>query len=55
MMRLQSWGMAVAGAVLSMLNIGSCCCAAGIPVGIWSLMILMSSDIICMFNAVHEQ
>ncbi len=55
MMKLQSWGMAVAGSVLAMLNIGSCCCALGIPVGIWSLAVLMSPDIIAIFSAVQEQ
>jgi len=55
MMRLQSWGLAVAGSVLAMLNIGSCCCVAGVPVGIWSLAVLMSSDIISIFSAAHQQ
>ena len=55
MMRLQSWGMAVAGSVLAMLNIGSCCCALGLPVGIWSLMILMSPAIISTFSAGQVQ
>jgi hypothetical protein len=55
MMRLQSWGMAVAGSILAMVNVGSCCCAAGIPVGIWSLSVLMSSDIISIFSAVQTQ
>jgi hypothetical protein len=55
MMKLQSWGLAVTGSVLAMLNIGSCCCALGVPVGIWSLAILMSPDIIAMFSAAQEQ
>ena len=55
MMKMQNWGLGVAGAVLSMLNIGSCCCVAGIPVGLWSLAILTSPDIISMYNAHHTQ
>jgi hypothetical protein len=55
MMRLQSWGMAVAGSVLAMLNVGSCCCVAGIPVGLWSLAVLMSPDIISIFSAAQSQ
>src|SRR3954464_1491271 len=55
MMKLQSWGMAVAGSVLAMLNIGSCCCIAGIPVGLWSLAVLMSPDIITIFSAARSQ
>jgi hypothetical protein len=55
MMRLKSWGLAVAGSVLSMLNIGSCCCALGIPVGIWSLSVLMSPDTISLFSAAQAE
>lgn len=55
MLRLQSWGMAVAGSVLAMVNLGSCCCAAGIPVGLWSLAVLMSSDVISIFTAASLQ
>ena len=55
MMKMQNWGLGVTGAVLSMLNIGSCCCIAGIPIGLWSLAILTSPDIISMYNAHHTQ
>ncbi len=55
MVKLKSWGLAVAGSVLSMLNIGSCCCAAGIPVGIFSLMVLMNPNTISLYSAAAEQ
>jgi hypothetical protein len=55
MIKLKSWGMAVAGSVLSMLNFGSCCCALGIPVGIWSLCVLMSPDIISLFSTAQTE
>jgi hypothetical protein len=55
MMKLKSWGMAVAGSVLAMLNFGSCCCALGIPVGIWSLSVLMSPNVISIFAATAQQ
>ena len=55
MIRLQSWGMAVAGSALAMINIGSCCCVAGLPVGLWSLAVLMSPDIISIFSAAKSQ
>jgi hypothetical protein len=55
MIKLKSWGMAVAGSVLSMLNFGSCCCALGIPVGIWSLCILMSPDVISLFSTANME
>ncbi len=55
MMRLQSWGMAVTGSVLAILNLGSCCCVIGAPVGIWSLVVLMSPDVVSIFSAVKQQ
>ena len=55
MMRLQNWGLCVTGSVLAMLNIGSCCCVVGLPVGIWSLMILMSPEVMTIFSAVKQQ
>jgi hypothetical protein len=55
MMTLKSWGMGVAGSVLAMLNFGSCCCAIGAPVGIWSLAVLMSPEIITIFTAAKAE
>jgi hypothetical protein len=55
MIRLQSWGLAVTGSVLAMLNIGSCCCVLGAPIGIWSLTVLMSPDVISIFTAAKAQ
>ena len=50
MMKMQSWGLGVTGSVLAILNVGSCCCVLGAPVGIWCLSVLMSPDIISLFN-----
>jgi hypothetical protein len=55
MMKLKSWGMGVTGSVLAMINIGSCCCAAGIPVGLWSLAVLTSPDVMTIFSATKSQ
>ena len=55
MMRLQSWGMSVAGSILAMVNVGSCCCVAGIPVGILSLVVLMNPNVISIFTAAQSQ
>jgi hypothetical protein len=55
MMKLQSWGMAVAGSILAIVNIGGCCCIVGLPVGIWSLSVLMSPDVISIFSAAKAQ
>jgi len=52
---LKSWGMGVAGSVLAIINIGSCCCAIGAPVGIWSLAVLMSPEIISIFTAAKGE
>ncbi len=55
MMKLQSWGLAVTGSVLAMINIGSCCCVIGIPVGLWSLAVLTSADVMTIFSAAKAQ
>ena len=55
MMKLQSWGLAVAGSILSIVNIGACCCVIGLPVGLWSLSVLMSPDVISSFSAANQQ
>ena len=55
MMKLQNWGLCVTGSVLAMLNIGSCCCVIGLPVGIWSMMVLMSPEVMTIFSAVKQQ
>jgi hypothetical protein len=55
MMTLRSWGMGVTGSVLAMLNIGSCCCVVGMPIGIWSLMVLMSPEVMTVFSAAKQQ
>ena len=40
MLRLRSYGSAIAGSILAMLNFQECCCLLGIPFGIWSLVVL---------------
>jgi hypothetical protein len=54
-MKMQNWGLGVTGSVLAILNIGSCCCVLGAPVGLWSMTVLMSPEIITMFNANKQQ
>jgi hypothetical protein len=55
MMKLQNWGLAVAGSCVAMINLGSCCCVLGIPVGLWSLSVLFTPDIMTMFRANQPQ
>ena len=45
MLRLKTWGVALAASIVSMLNVGSCCCVLGLPLGIWALVILLSQDV----------
>ncbi|HEX5105574.1 MAG TPA: hypothetical protein VFV87_17265 [Pirellulaceae bacterium] len=51
MMRLKMWGLAVAASVVAMVNFGSCCCVLGLPVGIWSLVVLLSPEVKAAFAA----
>ena len=51
MLRQKMRGVGIAAAVVAMLNIGNCCCVLGLPVGIWSLVILMQEDVKAAFNA----
>jgi hypothetical protein len=40
MLSLQSYGLALAGCIVAMINIGNGCCCLGLPVGIWALVVL---------------
>ena len=51
MLRLKARGFAIAASVLSMVNIGSCCCILGLPLGIWALVILLMGDVKQAFDA----
>jgi hypothetical protein len=55
MMKLQNWGLAVTGSTLAILNIGSCCCILGLPVGLWCLAVLSSPEVMIMFSANKQQ
>jgi hypothetical protein len=50
MMRFRSWGLALTASILAMLNFGSCCCVAGVPVGIWSLVVLLMPEVKAAFE-----
>lgn len=45
MLRLRHYGLALLGSVLVMLNLQGGCCLIGIPVGIWSLTLLMRPEV----------
>ncbi len=50
MMKLQSWGFALAAAILVMLPCGSCCCCLGIPLGIWVIVLLNKPEVKAAFR-----
>jgi len=45
MLRIKTWGVALAASIVSMFNVGSCCCIIGLPIGIWALVILLMGDV----------
>lgn len=50
MLRLSWYSLAVTGSILAMINIGECCCLLGLPVGIWSLVVLMRPEVRAAFQ-----
>ncbi len=50
MMKVQSWGFALAAAILVMLPCGSCCCFLGIPLGIWCIILLNKPEVKAAFR-----
>ena len=40
MLRFKMWGVSLTVSILAMLNFGTCCCILGLPVGIWSIVVL---------------
>ncbi len=50
MMKLQSHGLAIASSIIVMLPCILPCCALGLPVGIWSLIVLLQPDVKAQFH-----
>lgn len=50
MRELSQWGLAVAASVLAMIPCISPCCIIGLPIGIWSLIVLTKPDIRATFH-----
>jgi hypothetical protein len=50
MKKLRQWGLAVAASILAMVPCISPCCIIGLPMGIWSLVILMRDDVKSAFK-----
>ena len=45
MVRFKMWGYSLAASILAMINIGTCCCFLGLPVGIWSTIVLFQPQV----------
>lgn len=45
----RGYALAVVASVLAMVNIDACCCILGLPVGIWTLVVLMRQDVRAAF------
>jgi hypothetical protein len=50
MLKLESYGLAITASILAMIPcFTSCCCLIGLPVGIWSLIVLFDKDVKAAF------
>ena len=54
MLRFKTRPLAIAASILAMVNAGTCCCIIGLPVGIWSLVILMAKDVNAAFQTSSQ-
>jgi hypothetical protein len=50
MMKLQSYGLAVAASIISMIPCVSPCCCLGLPFGIWALVVLFRPEVKSAFQ-----
>lgn len=50
MQRLESWGLALTAAILTILPCGGCCCLIGIPIGVWALVVLNKPEVKAAFR-----
>jgi len=50
MMKLQNWGLSLAASIIALLPCISCGCLLGLPIGIWSLVILNDAQVKASFR-----
>jgi hypothetical protein len=50
MLKLKSWGLAIAASFLALLPCVSPCCLIGLPFGIWALVVLFDKDVKAAFS-----
>ncbi|MFO0596464.1 MAG: hypothetical protein U0228_14200 [Myxococcaceae bacterium] len=49
MRNLRTWGLALTGAIVAMMPC-SCCCVLGLPLGIWSIVVLIKPEVKASFT-----
>ena len=54
MLRFKMRGLAITASILSMINLGNCCCLLGLPFGIWALVVLFMEDVRSAFAQVSN-
>lgn len=50
LLKVQSWGLGLAAAILIMLPCGGCCCCIGLPIGIWLVILLNKPEVKSSFS-----
>jgi hypothetical protein len=50
MLRRRMYGLAIASSILAMINLECLCCVLGLPVGIWSLVVLLKPQVRSVFR-----
>lgn len=51
MLRVSGHGLAVLGATMAMVPFMTCCCMAGVPIGLWALVTLWNKDVKAAFQS----
>jgi len=51
MMKLQSYNLAMTAAIIAMIPCISPCCLAGLPLGIWAIVVLVKPEVKAAFTA----
>ncbi|MFQ5790742.1 MAG: hypothetical protein ACE5JI_09730 [Acidobacteriota bacterium] len=50
MKKLRQWGLAVTASILAMIPCISPCCIIGLPMGVWSLVVLLKDEVKAAFH-----
>lgn len=50
MLKMKSWPWSLAASIMSVVNVGTCCCVLGLPCGIWSIIVLSMADVKLAFT-----